>query len=193
MGQIIAKENISQFALSKDLGSKTGFSKIGVVGCGQIGSDIVRILSKHGLNVVFLEISEEMAAQSFNGIKKDLDEMILRWGMTSSEKRAILSRIKGTTKFSELKGCDLVIETIKTKRRDKILDYRKEVLKKIENHVGKDTIIATNSISVIITELTAELEHPERCISMHFVSPEPEALLKYLEDCIPVRECIRIS
>jgi len=106
---------------------------------------------------------------------KELDHMIERWGMTNSEKLGILSRIKGTIDYSDLRGCDIVIEAIKSSSRDRTHDERSEILQKIEMHVDRDTIIATNSSTHVITELSADLIHKDRCLSFHFLTPEADA------------------
>jgi 3-hydroxybutyryl-CoA dehydrogenase len=123
--------------------------------------------------VVFIELSEEKISQAFIRIEKELDTMIEHWGMTPGEKRAIISRIKGYIGYEYLKGCDLVIETIKSKTREQRVICRKEVFKNIEKYVAPDAIIATNSSTIVITELSAELEHKDRCVSLHFLTSIP--------------------
>jgi 3-hydroxybutyryl-CoA dehydrogenase len=101
--------------------------------------------------------------------------MIERWGMTNSEKLGIMSRIKGTTDYESFRGCDIVIEAIKSSKREQTHDERSDILAKIEMHVERDTIIATNSSTHVITELTADLTHKDRCLSFHFLTPEADA------------------
>ncbi|MBR9999470.1 MAG: hypothetical protein KFF73_10885, partial [Cyclobacteriaceae bacterium] len=108
---------------------------------------------------------------AIRGISRALDRMIERWGMTDSDKRAILSRIKGTTEYKDLKGCDIVIEAVKSKTREDSVELRKNIFREIEKVVDVKTIIATNSTTLVITELSSELDHPERCVSLHFISP----------------------
>ena len=172
-------EPIENYALRKEkikpVSGKTSFNKVGLIGCGYIGQNIARMSSRHGLDVVFIEVSEEKIKQSFHNLSKDLDWLIERWGMTESEKRAILSRIKGSLDYSELKTCDIVIEAIKAPDRTDSIEIRKSIYNKIEENVNEDTIIATNTSTLLITELTADLKHPERCVSFHFISPAPES------------------
>ena len=72
------------------------------------------MVSSKGLDVIFLDLSQEKIDQAYVDLTKELDRMIERWGMTNSEKLGILSRIKGTTDYSRFKGCDIVIEAIKS-------------------------------------------------------------------------------
>lgn len=169
------KERLEDYALSKDSKPKTLFSKVGIVGAGSVGQNIARMVSSRGLDVVFLELSQQKIEKAFTEIALELDRMIQRWGMTNSEKLGILSRIKGTTDYNDFNGCDIVIEAIKSSSREHSHVIRAGILKKIEQHVGRNTIIATNSSTQVITELTAELEHKDRCVSFHFLTPEADA------------------
>lgn len=166
-------EPIDKYALSKKDQPKVLFAKVGIVGCGTTGQKIARMISCKGIEVIFLELSEEKIQQAFKGIENDLDSMINHWGMTESEKSGILSRITGTTKYEDFKGCDMVIESILSKIREFSIDVRKGVFKNIEPHVDSNTIIATNTTTLAITELSSELEYKERCVSMHFFTTMP--------------------
>ena len=92
------------------------FKKVGVVGCGILGQEITRMVSSIGIEVRFVEVSDFKIEQAISDIARDLDAMINKWGMTEGEKRAILSRIKGSTDFEILSGSDIVIEAVKSRR-----------------------------------------------------------------------------
>jgi 3-hydroxybutyryl-CoA dehydrogenase len=147
------------------------FTKVGIVGCGILGQEITRMLSSHGLDVIFIEISEEKIAQALASISSDLDHMIERWGMTFSEKRSIMSKIKGSVNYENLEGCDIVIEAVKSRTRESSVELRKRIFREIEKYIAPDAIIATNSTTLVITEMSSELEYPDRCVSLHFLSP----------------------
>ena len=168
-------EKLEDYGLSKDTRPKTMFSLVGIVGAGSVGQNIARMVSSKGMDVIFLEVSQQKIDQAYEELAKELDRMIERWGMTNSEKLVILSRIKGTTEYSRFKGCDIVIEAIKSSAREHSHEIRMQVLKNIELHVGRDTIIATNSSTQVITELTADLTYKDRCVSFHFLTPEADA------------------
>ncbi len=171
-------ESLQDFALSKGKNKGTTlFSKIGVVGCGKEGQSIVRIAGWNGLEVVFLELSQEKIDNAIQQVSDELDMRIENWGLTTGEKKAIMSRIKGTLDYSDLADCDFVIESIRSDDSSisSTIEERKEVFRKIENTVREDAIIATNSTTIVITELASELKHPERCISLHFFITSPEA------------------
>ncbi len=168
-------EPIEKYGLSKKDRPRTLFSKVGIVGCGSIGQSIARIISCRGIEVVFIELSEELIDQAIQSIENQLDRMIQRWGMTPAEKRSTLSRIRGTLSYKDLSDCDLVIEAILSKTRENSVGVRKDVFRKIEQHVSPQTIIATNSTTLVITELASELQHKERCVSLHFSTTSPES------------------
>ena len=175
MSSDVIYEPIEDFGLSKKNRSKTLFSKIGIIGCGLVGQNFARVASFYGMEVVFIEVSEEKINEAYVSIGKILDHRIEHWGMTDSEKRANLSRIKGTLDYNELAGCDFVVEAIRAIDRGGKVKERKEIFRKIEEVVDPDCIIATNSTTIVITELASELEHKERCISLHFFVSSPEA------------------
>lgn len=86
-----------------------------------------------------------------------------------------MSRIRGTLDYEDLADCDLVIEAILSKTRESSVGVRKEVFRRIEKYVTPESIIATNSTTIVITELSSELEHKERCVSLHFSTTSPDA------------------
>ncbi len=174
MAEVIV-ESIENYGLIQKSRPRTLFSRVGVVGCGNVGQSIVLLISQKELEVVFIELSEEKVSSAIARMGQELDSMIDRWGMTPGEKRAILSRISGHVGYENLRGCDLVIEAIRSKTREQRITCRKEVFKNIEKYVSPETIIATNSTTIAITELSSELEYKERCVSLHFITSAPGA------------------
>ena len=175
MSSDVIYEPIEDFGLSKKDRSRTLFSKIGVVGCGLVGQNITRIASFNGIEVVFIEVSEAKIQEAYTNIEKMLDERIDHWSLTQGEKRAIMSRIKGSLDYKDLKGCDFVIEAIRAVDRGGKLKERKDIFQKVEEVVDVDSIIATNSTTIVITELASGLRYPGRCVSLHFLVSSPEA------------------
>ncbi len=168
-------EPIEDFGLSKKQQQRTLFSKIGIVGCGKAGQNIARIASVNGIEVVFIELSQEKIEHAFDQLGKILDRRIENWGMTPGEKKLILSRIKGSLDYTDLADCDFVIEAIRAEASDRKIVERKEVFRRIEEVVSPECIIATNSTTIIITELSSELKYKDRCVSLHFFIQSPEA------------------
>ena len=162
-------ESIEEFGLSKKKKSTKLFSKVGIVGGGNDGQYIARVCSSYGIEVVLVESSEEEIAQSFSKIEAIMDSRIRNWGATESEKRAVLSRIHGTTNLEDFKGCDLVIEAIRTDVKGRSLVRRKKIFEDVEKIVDEKCIIATNSVAVVVTDLSEDLKYKDRCISIHFM------------------------
>ena len=175
MSQETIYEAIEEFGLIRKGKSKALFSKIGIVGCGVVGQNIARVASTYGIEVVFIEVSDERIKEVYESLGKLLDRRIEHWGVTLSEKRSILSRIKGSTDYNDLAGCDFVIEAIRAVDRGRKIKERRDIFKRIENVVKPDCIIATNSTTIVVTELSSELVHKERCVSLHFFVSSPEA------------------
>ncbi len=170
-------EPIESYALSNEVRVKTLFSRIGVVGCGLEGQGIARIASWHGMEVVLIGRNDKEIADAKEGVSNELDKRIESWGLTPSEKRAIMGRIQSSLECADLSGCDFVIEAIpadlETGIRD--LNERKRIFRDVEKAVSEDAIIATNATTIVITELASELKHRERTASLHFFMSSPEA------------------
>lgn len=164
-------EVLEDYALSEKLPRKGSVQKVGIIGCGSVGQEITRLVSRAGIDVVFIDVSEERVREIFLLLDQQLDEMIDRWGLTESEKRAILSRIKGSTDYDELRDCDLVMETISSNKPGSSIELRKEIFRKIEDYVKEDTVITSNISTLMISDLSAVLKHPERAVGMHFMIP----------------------
>ena len=171
-------EPIEPFGLSFKHKQKSLFSKIGVVGAGRDGRNIIRIASSAGLDVTFIEIGQEQIDYCFKRLSVGLDLRIENWGLTPLEKKTILGRIKGSVDYNDLKDCDFVIECIRYNNengRDTLL--RKKAFEQIEEIVSPDAIIATNATTVVISELASGLKYKERCVSLHFPIAHPDAKL----------------
>ncbi len=164
-------EKVADFALNKEVVQRAGIRKFGIVGCGSLGQDIAIMVSQANIEVLFIDTSQARIFEIFNTIEAQLENMINRWGLTHSEKRAIISRIKGSENMEDLKDCDIVIETINSKKPGTSLNERQEIFSAIEAVVPADTIITSNTATVIISELASVLQNPSRAIGMHFLYP----------------------
>jgi 3-hydroxybutyryl-CoA dehydrogenase len=162
---------LEKFSLGKQLKPKGSIQTIGIVGCGTVGQQVTLLVAQYGMDVVFLDVSEERIKEIFADLELKLDEIINHWGITSSEKRLILSRIKGTVDYSDFKNCEIVIETISSKQRGTMIDVRREIFKNIEAVVSEETIIASNLSTLMISDLATNLKHKGRAIGVHFLEP----------------------
>lgn len=164
-------ERLEDFSLGKTMHSKGSLQKVGVVGCGAMGQEISVLISQSGIEVVFIDISDDRVAEVLRRIEVQLDDRISKWGLTGSEKKLIMSRIKGSSDYSELADCEIVFETVNSKKKGTSLELRQEIFRKIETVVAPDTIIASNTATLMISEISSVLKHPERAMGLHFFSP----------------------
>ncbi|MDD3321504.1 MAG: 3-hydroxyacyl-CoA dehydrogenase family protein [Paludibacter sp.] len=171
-------EAIERYGLSKRNRKRTLFSRIGVVGCGKEGSIIATTAALNGMEVIFLEPSEESIAAAYGRIGEKLDKKIDNWGLTENEKKVILGKITGTTNYEDFSGCDFVIEAIRYTDNNigvRRIAERKDVFKELERVLAPTAIIASNVTTVIVTDLASELEHTDRCIGLHFLYNVPDS------------------
>jgi 3-hydroxybutyryl-CoA dehydrogenase len=164
-------EVLEDYALHEKLQRKGSLQRVGLIGCGSVGQEITRIISRAGIDVVFIDVSMERVTEIFLSINQQLDEIIDRWGLTESEKRAILSRIRGSIDYNDIKNCNLIIETISSNKPGSSIELRKDIFKKIEEYVSVDTVITSNISTLMISELASVLKHPERAVGLHFMVP----------------------
>jgi 3-hydroxybutyryl-CoA dehydrogenase len=176
-------ELLEDYALNKSLKSKTANIKAGLVGCGSMGQEIAILISKSGIDLTFIEVSEEKVEQAFAAIGEQIDHIISHWGMTSGDKRAILSRIKGSVNFEDLADCSLVIEAINTTKWIPNQPTRKEVFKKIEEVVSDDCIMISNASTIVISDLAVVLNKPYRAVGVHFISPTLDTKIIEINRC----------
>jgi len=165
------KEVLEDYALKQRERKKGSLKKVGIIGCGTMGQEIARLISKNGIDVYFVDVTEDRVHEVFLELNHDLDDIIDKWGLTQSEKRAILSRIHGSTEYLDIADCDLVIESINSRKPGTHKELRKQIFRKVEAVVSEDTVLASNTSTLVISELASVLEHPERTVGMHFLSP----------------------
>lgn len=163
--------DLVQFSLGKSIKPKGSVQTLGIIGCGSVGQVITRVVAQYGMDVIFLDVSNERIKEIFEEINQQLDNVIKHWGITHSEKKLILSHIKGTTHMEDLKDCDMVIETISSRQKGTLLSLRQELFQEVESFVSKDTIISSDLSTLIISDLASGLKHPGRAIGIHFIEP----------------------
>jgi len=148
--------------------------KIGVIGAGTMGHGISLVAAKAGFDVTMQDIKDEFVQKGLSKIERFLDKSIEKGKMTAEEKKKILSKIKGTTKLEDLKDCDLIVEAI-----FEDVTVKKKIFKKLDKLCKKETIFASNTSTIPITDLASVTSRPEHFIGMHFMNPVP--LMKLVE------------
>ncbi len=171
-------ESLENYALSQKASKATLFSKIGIVGCGNEGQNIARMAAFNGLEVRFVELSQDKITAAIDAIDSQFDTRIESWGLTNSEKKTIMGRISGSTTYDVFKDCEFVIEaTLRENLTPKeSIAVRQSIFENIESVVSDDCIIATNATTVIVSELSAHLKVKDRCVSLNFfINNTPDA------------------
>ncbi|MBZ4651413.1 MAG: 3-hydroxyacyl-CoA dehydrogenase [Proteiniphilum sp.] len=171
-------EPIEKYGLtiSADSRHKPLFSKIGVVGAGKEGRNIINMASTAGMEVVFLDESPERIDFVLGELEKIMDQKISNWGLTQTEKKMIMNRITPTLNYEDFAECDLVVECTRyTETGRRSTPLRKNIFKRLEEILDEDAIIATNGSTIIISELASDLLHKERCVSLYFPVTHPDA------------------
>lgn len=162
---------LAEFGLGDKLKVKDKIQTVGIIGCGSVGMGITLYVARYGMDVVFIDVSQERINEIFVNLESQLDDEIVHWGITASEKRLVLSRITGSTDYAGLKNCDVVIETISSRKKGTEIEPRKDVFRKIEEMVSENTIISSNISTLMISDLAEVLKNPGRAIGMHFIEP----------------------
>lgn len=148
--------------------------KVGVVGCGLMGSGIAQIAAQAGCTVVVREVSEERLNKGLASIEKSLNKFVEKGTLSAADRDAARARLRGTTKLEELKDSDLVVEAIIEQLPDK-----RELYAALDKICPKNTIFASNTSSLSITEMAFMTARPDRFIGLHFFNPVP--LMKLVE------------
>jgi 3-hydroxybutyryl-CoA dehydrogenase len=145
-----------------------GFQSIGVIGLGVMGQGIAETVASAGIEVICVEKSEEALKAGLDGLSRAMDLEIKRWGKTASEKRAVLSRIKGIVGLAGLKNCDIVIEAV-----DEIYELKRKIITDFYA-IGKEkAIFISNTATLSLSKLADSTKHSDRIIGMHFLNPVP--------------------
>lgn len=165
---------LEDFSLSREDTQRGLLQKVGIVGCGIMGQQIALQTSQYGIDVIGLDISQDRLLEISKRLNDELDRIINQWGMTATEKKLILSRIKLTTDYNDLKDCDIAIEVINSKKPGTSLSLRQEVFHKLEEVLRTDAVISSNTATLMISELSSVLKDPSRAVGMHFISPVRE-------------------
>ncbi len=146
--------------------------KLGVLGAGMMGAGIAYVAANAGIEVVLIDASKEAAQRGKAHSEAILDKGMKRGKVTAEKKEEVLARITASTDYSALKGCDLVVEAVFEDRKVKA-----EVTAKTEAAAGEDTIFATNTSTLPISELAKASKRPDQFIGIHFFSPVDKMML----------------
>jgi 3-hydroxybutyryl-CoA dehydrogenase len=148
--------------------------KVGVLGCGLMGSGIAQTCAQAGYDVVVREVEQQYLDKGFKGIEKSLGRFVDKGTMSAADRDACVGRMKGTTSLDDLAGCDVVIEAIIENAA-----LKRETYAQLDKIVKPEAFFASNTSSLTITELSMATARPKQFVGLHFFNPVP--MMKLVE------------
>jgi 3-hydroxybutyryl-CoA dehydrogenase len=148
--------------------------KVGVVGCGLMGSGISQVAAAAGFPTVVLEVNQELLDKGRASIERSLTKFVEKGELSAEQKSQALGRLQPTLTLEEFADCDLVIEAIVEN-----LDHKKHLFAELDRLVKPEALLASNTSSISITELMTATRRPSRFLGLHFFNPVP--LMKLVE------------
>ncbi|MGH7457497.1 MAG: 3-hydroxyacyl-CoA dehydrogenase family protein [Longimicrobiaceae bacterium] len=142
--------------------------KVGVLGCGLMGSGIAQVCAAAGYRTVVREVDEKSLNRGMDIIDKTLSRAVDKEKITAAQKDEILARTSGTTDLGALADCDLVIEAVVED-----LGVKNEMWRELDQLCPPHAIFASNTSSLTIADMAAATRRPERMIGLHFFNPVP--------------------
>lgn len=156
--------------------------KVGVLGCGLMGSGIAQVSAQSGYDVVIREVSQELLDKGMGSIEKFLQKGVDKGKTSESDMKDTLAKISGTVDIGDLADCDIVIEAIIEN-----MELKGAVYKELSQACKPETIFASNTSSLSITEMASYTNRPDKMVGIHFFNPVP--LMKLVE----VARCVTTS
>jgi 3-hydroxybutyryl-CoA dehydrogenase len=148
--------------------------KIGVIGCGLMGSGIAQVSAQAGFPTVVVEANQDLLDRGLGGLAKSLAALVAKARLTDAAKDATLGRLQGTTRLEDLRDCDLVIEAITENQ-----GLKNETFSKLDAICRPHTLLASNTSSCNVTAMAAATKRPGQVLGLHFFNPVP--LMKLVE------------
>jgi 3-hydroxybutyryl-CoA dehydrogenase len=151
-----------------------GIKKVGVLGCGLMGAGIAQVVATAGYSTVVKEVADEFLKKGIAAIDKSLGRFVEKGTLTAAQRTETLARLKGTIDFKDLADCDFVIEAITEN-----LQTKRETYATLDKIVKPEAVFASNTSSLVITEMMTATKRVDRFIGMHFFNPVP--IMKLVE------------
>ena len=141
---------------------------IGVIGAGTMGSGIAQVAAEAGFEVIMRDIEDNFVHRGMSNINKNLGRAVDKGKKSKEEAEEIVGRVRGTTNLEDLKEADLIIEAVIEN-----MDMKKELYGELDRVCGPDTVFASNTSGLSITEMASATKRPDKVVGMHFFNPVP--------------------
>jgi 3-hydroxybutyryl-CoA dehydrogenase len=144
------------------------FTRIAIIGAGAMGNGVAQVSAQAGYDVILQDISEAALEKAVTTMRGSLEKFEKKGRIEAGSVETIMSRIQTTTELEALANADLVIEAVFEN-----LDLKKEIFGKLDHICGQETILASNTSSLPITDIASATRRPDRVLGMHFMNPVP--------------------
>jgi 3-hydroxybutyryl-CoA dehydrogenase len=141
---------------------------VGVVGAGQMGAGIAHVFALAGYEVRLNDVSQEALDRGLSNIAKNLERQVSRGKVAGADRDAALQRLRAEPDIAQIGPCDLIVESATENER-----IKNEIFASLAPHLGKQTLLASNTSSISITRLASHTDRPERFMGLHFMNPVP--------------------
>lgn len=161
--------------------------RIGVLGCGLMGSGIAQVCAQAGFQTLVREVERKFLDKGFGGIEKNMARAVEKGKVSKEEKHATLGRLEGTIELEDLKNCDLIIEAVVED-----LKLKNEMFSTLDKICPKHTILTSNTSSLTVMSMAASTNRPDRFCGLHFFNPVPVMkLVEIVRTIATAQETIR--
>ncbi len=141
---------------------------IGVLGAGTMGSGIAQVAAEAGYDVIMRDIEDDFVERGLAAIKKNLNRAVEKGRKSKEEAETVSGRVRGTTSLEDMKEADLVIEAV-----IEDIELKKDIYRELDRVCSKDTVLASNTSGLSISEMASVTDRPGKVVGMHFFNPAP--------------------
>jgi 3-hydroxybutyryl-CoA dehydrogenase len=140
--------------------------QVGIVGCGAMGAGIAQLSLQAGYSVMVREMDDVFLRKGLDRVKSGLEKLVQKGTLSSPDRDAMIQRLSGTVSLGDLAACDMIVEAV-----FEDLQIKKDLFKALDSMCKKETILASNTSSLSVSDMSAATSRPTQFIGMHFFNP----------------------
>ena len=141
---------------------------IGIIGSGTMGGGIAQVVAQSGFDVILYDVESAMLARAISNLTSTFNKLVEKGKLKQEDAEATLARITTVTSLNDLAGCDFIIEAAPEK-----LDLKQSLFSNLESLISIDSILATNTSTLSVTQIASGCKRPQNVVGMHFFNPAP--------------------